>query len=269
MTTFTVPTPKKDPVYRGMLLGMMQAVIDQHPRSAQQMVGPSEVGTCERKLAWKLCYGSADGQPGGWAAHRGTVLHEWCDKHVFGPADMFMPDGSQRFFSDMSLDSVHPHIHGGTTDLYDRLLETVVDLKFPGDWSMDKVKAGDFSTDYYVQAMQYAYHLIQMGYKVSRTALLVMPACGDDLHGPRKGAEFVYWDYDESVAVEAMKRVDRIISMRDSGAPVSRILKMMDTQNSFCQGCPVYVGNGDRRAMCPGATVKNRVVDRSENPFAR
>lgn len=270
MTTFAVPPPKKDPIYRGQLLGMVQAKIDEHPRSAQRQVGPSEVGTCERKLAWKLLYGGADGGPGGYAAWRGTVLHAWFDEHVFGPSDMFMPDGSKRFYSDMSLDPVHPDIHGGTSDLYDKLMECVVDFKFPGDWSMDKVRAGTLSSDYYVQAMQYAYHLIRMGFKVSRTALLVMPACGDDLHGDRKGAEFLYWDYDENVALAAMARVDRIVAMRDSGAPAGRILELMDTQNSFCQGCPAAVFNGDRRAMCLGfeKSKTGRTADPS-NPFAR
>lgn len=133
MQPVIVPEPKVDQLYRDELLQIIQWGIDVHPRSSQFQVGPSEIGGCQTKLAWKLAYGGAGEQEGGWASHKGTVLHAWLDQvydgHVIGDKLPTMPDGSPRFFSDLKLSPISPDVNGGTLDLYDKLRETIVDWK--------------------------------------------------------------------------------------------------------------------------------------------
>lgn len=122
------PPAVPDEHYKLEVLGIIQDKINEHPRSTQTQVGPSEIGGCERKLAWKLAYGGDGDRPGGWAAHKGTIMHSWLDE-TFKGLSRFMPDGSQRFFSDLKLAPVVPNVNGGTLDLYDLLYETVLDWK--------------------------------------------------------------------------------------------------------------------------------------------
>lgn len=263
----SVPKPDSDPIYRRELLAMMQAKIDEHPRSAQVQIGPSEVGGCPRKVAFKLAYGGDSDREGGWAAHRGTLIHAWLDE-VFKGAQRFMPDGSQRFFSDMRLEPVSDHINGGTLDLYDRLTETVIDHKCPGDFTVKAVRGGKWSEAYFIQTQVYGMHLEAMGYPVSRVALFILPACGDDLHSVAKGAILATWPYDRQVALDAVAAIDRIKNML-AVAPVSKVLEIMPIRSDFCSSCACWSGSGDRRAICPGADVRSAPPPSSNNPFAK
>lgn len=258
------PKAEPDQAYATELLSIIQSKIDEHPRSLQKMVGPSEVGGCERKLAWKLAYGGDGNRPGGWASHKGTLMHGWLDETFKGVA-RYMPDGSQRFYSDLKLNQIVPTVNGGTLDLYDRLLETVVDWKVPGDGTMDKARAGNLAMGYYVQANVYGLGLQEMGFPVQRVGLAFLAQCGDELH---KKAVFRFWKFNPDVAWAALKNVERLSNMLQV-APPFKVMEISRTLSDFCQSCPAFVGNGDRRAMCPGATPGNRAVDSSKNPFAR
>ncbi len=258
------PPALPDEHYKLEILGIIQDKINEHPRSAQSQVGPSEIGGCERKLAWKLAYGGDGDRPGGWAAHKGTIMHSWLDD-TFKGAERFMPDGSQRFFSDLKLAPVVPNVNGGTLDLYDLLYETVVDWKVPGDGTMDKARAGNLAMGYYVQAQTYGLGLHQTGRPVRRVGLAFLPQCGDELH---KKAVFRFWPFEPDVAWAALRNVERIANMLQVASPF-KVMEISKTLSDFCQSCPAYVGNGDRRAMCPGASPGNRVVNSDKNPFAR
>lgn len=264
----TTPPAKVDDIYKRELLTLVQQKIDEHPRSHQAQVGPSEVGGCQTKLAWKLSYGGDTDREGGWAAHKGTLVHKWLDEHVFGPGPSLMPDGTQRWFSDLKLAPVCDWINGGTLDLYDRLYETVVDFKAPGDWTMKNVRNAQLSEGYYVQTMLYGMGLEEMGYKVSRTGLLFLPMCGDELHGAARGAVYRYWDYDRSVAEATVANVKRIKDMLDVAGP-AKVMEVLPKKSDFCSSCPAFIGNNDRRATCPGAEV-SRPVKKTDpsNPFA-
>lgn len=267
--SFEVPNPKVDDPYRREILTYIQRKIDEHPRSSQVQVGPSEIGGCQVKLAWKLSYGGDSDREGGWAAAKGTVLHKWLDEEVFAKGPSTMPDGSQRWYSDLKLAPVCEWVNGGTLDLYDRLFETVIDWKLPGDWTMKQVRNGQLSAGYFVQAQTYGYGLESAGYPVSRVALMFLPMATDDLHGPARGAVFRYWDYDRSVAEAAIANVKRIKDMIEIAGP-AKVMEVLPRKSDFCTSCPAFMGNQDRRATCPGAEVKRpttRTVD-SSNPFA-
>lgn len=265
----TVPAADPEPMYRNELLAIIQAEIDAHPRSHQKEVGPSEIGGCQTKLAFKLAYGGGGGGSGGFAAAKGSVLHAWLDEHVFGADGVpRMPDGSQRFYSDLKLDPVSPHVNGGTLDLYDRLHEIVIDWKLPGDWTMRAVRNGTTSEGYYVQTQVYGLGLEEMGRPVSRVGLMFIPMCGDDLHGHARGAILKTWPYDRALALDRIDNVRRIKDMLDVAGP-ARVLEVLPKTSDFCVSCPAYLGNGDRRAMCPGAAKERFTPAVHANPFAK
>lgn len=253
------PSPRSDDGYRSELLGMIQERIDQHPRSAQVEHGPSEVGACPRRLAWELAYGKPQ-QRGGWAAAKGTVLHAWLDAEVFGPRD--------RFLSDLKLPQVVEGINGGTLDLYDRERQVVLDFKLPGDASVAKMRSGNIPYAYWTQINLYGYGAKSAGLTVREVGLLVLPMCGDSLHGQSRGAILHLWDYDEQVALDSIAAYKRIQNLLIVGDP-QRVMAMLETREDFCHGRPCYAPNGDPRAICPGSSRKDAVVQPlSKNPFA-
>lgn len=267
-----VPEPFEDPIYRRELLTYMQNEIDRHPRSAQAQIGPSEVGGCPTKVAWKMTYGGDTDREGGFAAHKGTLFHDWLDKHVFGPDGnpTRMPDGSQRWYSNLSLEPAVPWVNGGTLDLYDRLHGRVIDFKVPGNYTMDAVRGGKLGIGYYVQSMIYAFEMEQAGFPVMSTGLLYIPQCGDELHAPSKGAILKLWHYDRTVALRALGNAKRLKDYSDEvGMAVA--LETLPKFSDFCSSCPVFIGNGDRRATCQGKVDRgiNRRSAPSSNPFAK
>lgn len=260
-----VPPATSDPFYRQELLGHIQTALNAHPRSAQSQIGPSEIGGCPTKVAWKLAYGGDSDRDGGWAAGRGTVLHAWLDQAVFGPGPSLMPDGTQRWFSDLKLDPVSPHVNGGTLDLYDKLHQCVLDFKFPGDWSMGEVRTGKGNPGYYTQINTYGLGLERMGYAVSKVALLMIPSGNDDLHGTARGAILKVWPYDRQVALDALETIAATKRLLDQYGPQAA-MEMLPKRSDFCSGCSAFVANADRRAVCPGVT--GRAVKNKNDPFA-
>lgn len=264
--SWVVPEHKNDTIYRGELLKIMQMKIDEHPRSHQIQIGPSEIGGCASKVAFKVTYGGDGGEDdkGGWAAHKGTLIHAWLDE-TFKGAERFMPDGSQRFFSDLKLDPVCEHVNGGTLDLYDLLYQRVIDWKAPGDWSMKQVRGGKTSVGYYVQTMVYGYGLEKTGWPVSDVGIMWLPMNGDDLHGTAHGSILRLWDYDRQVAIEALERV-RAIKRLVAKYGFAAAFDMLEKTSDFCSGCPAFHAQADRRATCQGIT--GRAVKNSNDPFA-
>lgn len=260
-----VPPATSDPFYRQELLGHIQAVIDEHPRSAQAQVGPSEIGGCQSKLAWKLAYGGESHRQGGWAAHKGSVLHGWLDQAVFSKGPSLMPDGTQRWHSDMKLNPVCEWVNGGTLDLYDRLQQCVIDFKLPGQHTMDSVRGGKLSVGYFIQSQVYGLGLEKMGYPISKTALLFLPMAGDDIHGTARGAVLRIWDYDRAVAEEAIERVAATKRLIDKVGPQEAIA-MLPKISDFCSSCPAHASSNDRRAVCPGVTGR-AISIQSADPF--
>lgn len=264
--TIIVPAPKFDPLYRAELLGIIQAEADGFERNAQELIGPSGVGGCERKVAFQLAYGASQDGPTGWSSLKGTILHEWLAK-TYDKCDRTMPDGSPRFITETKLESsAEGIIAGGTCDLYDRLHHRVVDWKCPGAFTVDKFRAGQWSESYYIQCQIYGLHFSLAGHPVSTVGLAVLPMAGSELHSERTGAIFAYWDYDPSVAEEAIGNLRRITTMLKIADHPSKVINAMETRSDFCSNCPAFVGSNDRRGTCPGADI--RVPQRDpNNPF--
>lgn len=254
-----VPKPDQDVNYRDDLLGYMQRRMDQHPRSKQKLIGPSEIGGCPRGIAWKLSKGAANGKRSGFASGKGVIMHKWADEEVYGPH-------TERFMSDLKLPQVVPWVDGGTLDLYDIPKKTIVDFKFPGDPSIVKARRGKPPWGYYVQINAYGIGATKLGLDVERVALLYAPMCGDELWSTTKGAVLLSWPFDPQVAVDQYKAIKRTQDML-AVAPLGTVMSVLPTSEDFCHSRPCWRPNGHPEAICKGHRAGGSETVDPSNPF--
>lgn len=210
-------------------------------RSAQQHLGPSEIGTpCDRRLAMQLL-GIRHVNPGGdgFAAWLGTQGHR-------GMADIYeWADGRQgRFAVETPLNFPSRLVPRGTGDLLDRKLRAFVDWKFMGTWSLRKLRTSGPSPTYRAQVHTYAYGAVQRGEKVAKVAIVGMPRQGTSLDDMYVWAE----DYDPSVAEAALERVQAVQEQLETG----RQLADFDIADD-CRYCPFHLTkSSDLNHACNG-----------------
>ena len=151
------------------------------PRTLQQHLGPSELGhECDRSVAGKMAALPATNHVSDpWPSIVGTACHAWA-------AEAFESDnarhGLMRWIAEQKV-TPHPD-HPGTADLYDAAEQAVVDHKFLGPSSLNKVRKGwDGVRHYKVQLLLYGlgYHL--MGLPVKRVVLAAYPRTAGSLDG--------------------------------------------------------------------------------------
>lgn len=219
-------------------------------RSVQETLGPSEIGTpCDRRLAMSIMR-IPSVNPGGdnWASFVGTCVHT-------GLAEMFLwADANQgRFAVEQRVEYPNALVPKGTADLLDRTLLMVDDHKLMGRWSLDKLRLEGIKPLYLVQLMLYAYGLILKGEKVKKVALLGWPreqATLNDLTA-------VVLPYDESIALDALRRVDEIdalIKRMQEGTSLAplKIAKHFSVEDD-CTYCPFFAkGDSEMTRGCNG-----------------
>lgn len=232
-----VPPGRTNPTMRDLLLSPIRRDMANQQRNAQVKPGPSSVGGCQRKLAFAILYPELKvSTPSGWASTRGTVLHAWYDALVKSDPEC------ATWKSNLKLPSVVEAVTGGSLDLF--VGTTVVDEKYPGDWSMKKVTAGEVSFTYYGQIQTYGLGAEMLGLTVERVGLLFVPVAGDDLDR----TIYLEWDYDRPTAIKLLSEAERI--RREGQAGDRRaILDAATTKDDWCSSCDALLAG-----MCPGET---------------
>lgn len=222
-------------------------------RTAQTTLGPSEVGTpCDRRLAMELMavpYVNPGGD--GWAAWVGTQMHDGMAKiYEFANA------GTGRYRIEFRVKTPSPWVPGGTSDLFDRRIHSIIDWKMMGAYSLKKFKLEGPSETYEVQAHVYGLGAENDGEKVKQVAIVGLPRAGSSLD------EMHVWTapYDRNRALAALARVDRIAAKVGTfrldlagNRPIARLGLNFDVAND-CRYCPFFRKNDtDMEMGCPGA----------------
>jgi hypothetical protein len=208
-------------------------------RNQQTTLGPSEIGSpCDRRLAMSLLH-VVPVNPGGdnWASFVGTCIHA-------GLADMLQwaDAGTGRFATEMPLTFPSPSVPKGTGDLLDRTLCMFLDNKCLGGWSLGRLRTKGPSPTYRVQVHVYAYGARLKGESVDHVAIIGWPRESSNLE------DLYVWTepYDASVALDALKRVDRIAERlgqaTSSGLELAHTFPIVND----CKFCPFYAP-GDKR----------------------
>lgn len=256
-------------VLRAEIVGIVARGIDNHPRSQQVEIGPSEYGhPCARALAYKLAGTDPTGtEKPPWRQAVGTAVHAefsgWLAEANLDPTapptqaarvlhamGVRAKDVGTRWFPDLkvTVGTYGGRVLKGHLDLYDAATATIVDLKVPGSSQMKAHRSGPRIThdEYRAQVMGYARGAKAAGFPVDRVALLRLPASGE-LHDHTWQCE----PYDEQVVVDALQRLAGIQGLVD--AVGAQAPAAFPTTEHFCGRCPWFSpGATDLTKGCPG-----------------
>lgn len=224
------------------LIGVIEEAIRNHPRSLQESIGPSEIGTpCDRRLGYKLA-----GIPEinvdtdvAWRPTVGTAVHTWLAK-------TFEALGLNEYQAEMrtacfTLDGA---VVEGETDLYVRLqingrwLAGILDWKIVGPTTIKNVKANQHpGQKYEVQVNTYGRGVSRgLKFPVDFVAIMFLPSNGE-LH------QRYFWidEFKPELAVEAVAHVRkihaRLIGAHDDEVMNER-LDSLPTAVDYCHKCP-------------------------------
>lgn len=163
--------------------GELRRVILDHaaraPRTLQQHLGPSEIGVaCDRQVVGKMAALPATNHVvDPWPSIVGTACHAWVEG-AFSADNL--RSGVLRWVPEQRV-TPHPQ-HPGTADLYDAVEQAVVDHKFLGPSSLDKVRR-DPPRKYVVQLLLYGLGYRDLGLPVRRVVLAAYPRTAASLDG--------------------------------------------------------------------------------------
>lgn len=152
-------------------------------RNVQRHLGPSEIGhPCHRQVAGKLAQLPPTNHViDPWASIMGTAGHAWMEE-CFTARNKAL--GRVRYLPEFR---VTPDLgfgeHPGTGDLYDADIRSVVDWKFLGDTTMNKLRKNGPPRHYLVQMQLYGRGFVALGLQVERLVLVAWPRTTSSLDG--------------------------------------------------------------------------------------
>ena len=215
------------------------------PRSKQIAIGPSEIGhECSRRLAYKLLDWEKPNESGSssWAAQVGIAIHAYLAE-VFGKIEGY--EVEQRVVIRSSL--------SGTVDLFDSIRGIVLDWKTVGFNQLKERRSEGATIQQQVQIQLYGYGKAQSGATVNKVGLVYLPTSGalEDMHCE-------LFDYDESVALKALSRIDdlyTLLSTVDVEANPTMLNVIPAAPSRNCNWCPYFIPfSKDLAKGCNGDT---------------
>ena len=215
------------------------------PRGKQIAIGPSEIGhECSRRLAYKLLDWEKpnESSSGSWAAQVGTAIHAYLAE-VFSKLEGYEVETKVQIRANLS----------GTIDLFDTVRGIVLDWKTVGYSNLKERKSSGATIQQIVQIQLYGYGKAQAGAKVNKVGLVYLPTSGslDEMH-------IELFDYDESVALKALSRIDdlySLLSQVDVEANPEMLSLIPAEPSRMCNYCPYFLPfSKDLSKGCNGDT---------------
>lgn len=252
---------------------IVKAYAARAPRSVQKHLGPSELGElCDRQVIAKMAAVQKTNHVSDpWASVMGTAGHayvegmyEWDNARrvEMGGAVRWIPE--QRVTPDpdpSNWPNPGPSSHPGTADLYDLPNRALVDHKFLGDSSRQKLIAHGPKRVYHVQLLLYRRGYQMLGLPVDRVVLLAWPRTKSSLD------ELYVWEHvpteeDERLVDEVLERTgarQRVAEMVQQG-----LVDIMDIpptpSDDSCHFCSLYRPQAayDSAYGCAGTLLKSK-----------
>lgn len=174
------------------------AILNQ-PRTLQQTIGPSEIGTdCDRCLGHKLA-GTPKRQEVAWLPYVGTAMHSQLER--------VLEAAGNRWSTEVRLlvGQIDGHDILGSCDLFDAETGTTVDYKLVGKTTLTSARIGP-SQQYRIQAHLYGRGWANDEYDVNTVAIWYLPRNAVSLE------QSIWWQepYDEQIALDALARADAL-----------------------------------------------------------
>lgn len=228
------------------LLTWIAEAIENHPRSQQVKIGPSEIGApCARRIGYKLLQIPERPTPPNWKATVGTALHAWLEE-VFGNVNDRFDEPRFLLEQKVQVGEVGGIPVKGSCDLFDRATGTVVDWKTVGPTQLKKYKASGPGDQYRAQAHLYGQGWVNAGHTVERVSIVFLPR-----NGELTDSYVWHEQFDPQVAEQALQRLAGIKLATDLTGTAA--LANLPTYDQFCRMCPFYRGSStDLTTGCPG-----------------
>lgn len=244
--------------YGQELKGIVTRYAARMPRSVQKHLGPSELGhECDRQVVAKMSGSKATNHVADpWASIMGTAGHayaadafDWDNKHN----DYLRWLTEQRVTPDPGGDP-----HPGTADLYDAFNRCVVDHKFQGDTTRNRLKSQGPPRHYYVQLLLYRQGYLNIGFPVDRVVIASWPRTKSTLD------DLYVWSHVPTPEDDQLVRdVLAQTAFRQSVAALVRAgsMSLMDVpaspEDNECYFCMLYRPQAkyDGEYGCPGTLM--------------
>jgi hypothetical protein len=199
---------------------------------------------CTRRLAYKLLDWDKPNEmgSGNWSAQVGSAIHKYL-ADVFGRLEGYEVEQRVTIRGNLT----------GTVDLYDINRGIVIDWKTTSPAQMDRKRKEGGSAIYQTQIQLYGYGKAQTGAVVNQVALVFLPTSGsiDEMH-------VELYDYDESVALRALERIDNIHSLlaqADVESNPAMWAMIPSAPSRLCTFCPYHLPySKDLTKGCSGGT---------------
>lgn len=235
-------------------------------RSMQRHLGPSELGEiCDRQVIGKMAAtAKTNNVSDPWASVMGTAGHAYVEEMYKWDNQRRVAEGMPaRWIPEMKVvpdpgEDPHP----GTADLYDADWKALVDHKFLGDTSRNKLIAKGPKRVYYVQLLLYRRGYQNLGLPVDRIVLLAWPRTKSSLD------ELYVWEHTPTPEDEVL--VDQVIKQTRQRQEVAKLvqagqLSIMDVKptpsDDSCMFCPLYrpqAAYDPNTYGCPGTLLLKR-----------
>jgi hypothetical protein len=251
-----------------LLRAVITDSINNHPRSLQERIGPSEVGhPCARRIGYKLLNQPERASEPNWKATVGTAAHDWLED-VFNRHniewEMGNEGGQERWYTEhrVTVGQILGQDIDGSCDLYDRVTATVIDWKTVGPSQLIKYKRMGPGDQYRAQAHLYGRGWVARGLPVDTVMIAFLPRNGEL-------AETHIWheQYDEQVALDALQRANGIALATQ--ALEHKALAQLPTADAWCHLCPYFKAQSTNlHAGCPGDAERATRPDPIESLIA-
>lgn len=232
------------------LVHVIADIMDAHPRSHQVEIGPSELGSCARRLLRKLA-GVAGSGNASWASAIGTATHQYLER---GMTARFEHENQPRYLLEhrVTVGKGGGKDISGNADVFDIDAGCVVDWKVVGTDRLNHYRDHGPGDQYRIQAHAYGRGFALEGHTVRHVCIIFLPretelTMWDSLRRrriplreatPQQWA-FHHWSepYDESIAVTALARVDELASLLALGGLDEALALYPACDDFFCPGC--------------------------------
>lgn len=238
------------------LLDVIKHAVDNHPRTLQTQIGPSEIGnTCDRRIGYKLAgVPAVNTSADGWLPTIGTATHEWLA--AAANAANFR-EGHLRYLVEHPIEL--PDGSGGkitgNLDLYDIDTGNVIDWKIVGKTTLDKARTQGPSEQYRTQLNIYALGLYLTGEYEPKTITVAYLPRNQKLRDAIIHSEPV----DLELAGQAVERLANIRLATNLMGPAA--IPNLQATESHCTFCPYYRYNADDLTVaCPGSKQADTVT---------
>lgn len=234
------------------VIDTVKAAARRAPRSLQQAVGPSQLGTpCTRRLAcdvlaWPV-RPNDDTDP--WASVIGTATHAWMAA-AFEEENRQLGETRYLIEHKVRLPAGRYGTITGSCDLYDRQKGDVVDWKITSPQNISKYRKNGPGQQYRTQAHTYGLGMQIAGEHPRNVAVVFLPRGGriDGLH---------IWSepYQPAIAANALSRYQAVLTALAAIDPEQDPSRwsLFPTGDAYCLYCPYHLpGSADLSQGCPG-----------------